>query len=73
LTSQYIYFFSEFGSNLMYHNLMRLWHIFQNYRSHTIVTYHVEIKFFKIYIYIYIYIYILMFSIPRNAIEILTL
>jgi len=38
-------FFSKFESNLMCHNLMRLWYTFQNDRSHRIVTHQVEIKF----------------------------
>jgi hypothetical protein len=37
--------FLGFGSNLMCHNFMRLWHIFQNDRSHEIVTHQVGIKF----------------------------
>jgi len=35
----------EFGSNLMYHNSMRLWHTSQNDKSHEIVTHQVETKF----------------------------
>jgi hypothetical protein len=45
LTSQH--FFPEFGFNLMCHNLMRLWHIFQNNRFHRIVTHQVGTKFWK--------------------------
>jgi hypothetical protein len=38
-------FFSEFNSKLMYHNPMRLWHTFQNDRSHRIVTHQFKTKF----------------------------
>jgi hypothetical protein len=37
-------FFSKVGSQMMCHNPMRLWHIYQNDRSHEIVTHHLGKK-----------------------------
>jgi len=34
------FFFPKVGSQMMCHNPMRLWHIFQNDRSHEVLTHH---------------------------------
>jgi hypothetical protein len=37
----------NFFFQMMCHNLMKLWHIFQNDRSHEIVTHHLGTNFWK--------------------------
>jgi hypothetical protein len=41
----FYFIFPKVGSQMMCHNLMKLWHISQNDRSDEIVTYHLGINF----------------------------
>jgi hypothetical protein len=43
-------FFPKVGSQTMCYNPMRLWHIFQNDKSHEIVTHHLGNNFWKKYL-----------------------